>query len=64
MAGIDRQNPLSQVSGNSRRRVETLLQSFEDSPFIQTIENRRFDTSRPGILQFDFSLVVNPETVF
>jgi type IV pilus assembly protein PilM len=61
---LDRENPLSQVSGNSRSRVESLLSSFENSPFIQSIENRRFDTSQPGILQFDFSLVVNPDTVF
>jgi type IV pilus assembly protein PilM len=59
---LDRANPLSQVSNNSRGRVETLLGSFENSPFIQSVEDRRFDTSRPGILSFDFSLVINPET--
>lgn len=58
---LDRENPLSLVSSNSRGRVEVLLGSIEDSPFIQSVENRRFDTSRPGILQFDFSLVMNPE---
>lgn len=56
---LDRENPLSLVSGNTRGRVEVLLGSIEDSPFIQSVENRRFDTSRPGILQFDFSVVVN-----
>ena len=61
---LDRENPLSVVSSNSQGRVEVLLGSFEDSPFIETVADRRFDTSRPGILQFDFSLVVNPEVVF
>ena len=59
---LDRENPLSLVSNNSRGRVETLLGSFENSPFIETVEDRRFDTSRPGILRFDFSLVLKPET--
>lgn len=58
---LDRQNPLSVVSANSRSRVEVLLASFENSPLIQSVEDRRFDTSRPGILSFDFSLIINPE---
>lgn len=58
---LDRENPLSQVSRRTRNRVEGLLESIEDSPFIQRVENRRFDTSRPGILRFDFSLVLQPE---
>lgn len=58
---LDRQNPLSVVSSNSRSRVEVLLASFENSPLIQSVEDRRFDTSRPGILSFDFSLIINPE---
>ena len=61
---LDRENPLSAVSSNSRGRVEVLLGSFESSPFIQSVEDRRFDTSQPGILQFDFSLVVQPKGVF
>ena len=61
---LDRENPLSLVSSHSRGRVEVLLGSFENSPFVQSVVDRRFDTSRPGILQFDFSLVVNPEVVF
>lgn len=61
---LDRENPLSVVSSNSQGRVEVLLGSFENSPFIETVTDRRFDTSRPGILQFDFSLVVNPEVLF
>jgi type IV pilus assembly protein PilM len=61
---LDREHPLSLVSSNSRRRVEALLQSIAASPFILSVENRRFDTTRPGILQFDVSLVVNPEALF
>lgn len=58
---LDRQNPLSVVSSNSRSRVEVLLGSFEDSPFIESVADRRFDTSRPGILRFDFSLIIDRE---
>lgn len=58
---LDRQNPLSVVSSDSRRQVESLLSSFEDLPFIATVGDRRFDTSRPGILKFDVSLTLEPE---
>lgn len=61
---LDRENPLSLVSSNSRGRVEVLLGSFEDSPHIQSVVDRRFDTSRPGILRFNFSLVMKPESFF
>ena len=60
---LDRENPLSLVSSNSRSRVEDLLSSFQNSPFVQTIEDRRFDTSRPGILRFDFFVILNPNSV-
>lgn len=58
---LDRENPLSQVSSASRSRVEALLRSFGDSPFISAVKDRRFDTSQPGILRFDFSIVIQPE---
>ena len=57
---LDRQNPLSAVSADSRRQVETLLTSFQGSPFIAEVGERRFDTSRPGILKFDVSLTLEP----
>ncbi len=61
---LDRANPLSMVSSDSRKQVESLLTSFENSSFIATVGDRRFDTSRPGILRFDVSLMLNPEMHF
>ena len=61
---LDRQNPLSVVSSDSRRQVESLLTSFEGLPFIAKVGDRRFDTSRPGILKFDVSLTLEPEMPF
>ena len=57
---LDVANPLSAVSEESNRRVSALLSSFSDSRFVERLENERFDTNVPGILKFDFTLVVDP----
>ncbi len=57
---LDKDNPVSRVSQDSFNRVKKLLVSFEDSQFIVSVENERFDNRQPGILKFDFILVVNP----
>ena len=58
---LDVHNPVSKVSPDSYARVQQLLASFTGSPFIAAIENERFDNSQPGLLHFDFTLVVNPQ---
>lgn len=58
---LDKNNPLSKVSPESQNRVKTLLTSFVESEFIVSLENERFDNSQPGILRFDFILVVDPQ---
>ncbi|MCR6656848.1 MAG: hypothetical protein NVV63_13800 [Opitutus sp.] len=58
---LDRKNPLSKVSGESNGRVKQLLASFKESRFIADVENERFDNTQPGILRFDFTLVVDTE---
>jgi type IV pilus assembly protein PilM len=57
---LDHKNPLSNVSPDSYERVKTLLASFVDSQFISAIEKESFDATRPGILRFDFILVIDP----
>ncbi len=57
---IDVKNPLSSVSQDSNLRVKALLESFENSSFVQNLENESFDNSLPGILKFNFTLVVDP----
>jgi len=57
---LDKDNPVSRVSQDSFNRVKELLLSFEDSQFIVSVENERFNNRQPGILKFDFILVVNP----
>lgn len=57
---LDAQHPVSKVSPDSYERVKRLLASFAGSQFISSVENERFDNSQPGILRFDFTLVVNP----
>ncbi len=56
---LDVSNPLSTVSQESNRRVSALLDSFSASEFIETLENERFDNNVPGILKFNFTLVVD-----
>lgn len=57
---LDVSNPLSTVSQESNRRVSALLDSFAASEFVEKLENERFDNSLPGILKFNFTLVVDP----
>ena len=56
---LDRQNPLERVSQSSYERVTTLLDQFRGSDYIESIEGERFDAGKPGILRFDFTLVLN-----
>lgn len=56
---LDRENPTTRVSPNSQQRVNALLASFADSEFISAVENERFDASEPGILRFQFTLVLD-----
>jgi len=57
---IDRNNPVSLVSTDSYERVRSLLASFVDSQFISAVERESFDATYPGILRFDFILVIDP----
>ena len=56
---LDVANPLSTVSQESNRRVSALLSSFSDSRFVERLEDERFDNNVPGILKFNFTLVVD-----
>ena len=58
---LDRANPVSRVSQESLNRVRSLLASFADSQFIASVEKETFSTTQPGILSFDFILVVDPK---
>ncbi|MBP9912617.1 MAG: pilus assembly protein PilM, partial [Opitutaceae bacterium] len=58
---LDVSNPVAKVSPDSYARVKTLLTSFGESRFVAAVEDERFDNRQPGILQFDCTLVMNPE---
>jgi len=57
---IDRANPVSRVSPDSYERIKSLLASFVDSQFISAVERESFDPNTPGILRFDFIMVIDP----
>lgn len=58
---IDVYNPVSSVSPDSYERVKSLLESLRSSDFVSALEDERFDYSVPGILHFDFTLVVKED---
>ena len=58
---LDVANPQSKVSPEALQRVKQLLASFTGSQFITAVENERFDNNQPGLLKFDFTLVINPK---
>jgi type IV pilus assembly protein PilM len=58
---LDRNHPLETISVESSTRVRELLNSFATSQFVVSREKERFDSSDPGILKFQFTLVVNPK---
>jgi len=56
---LDRNNPTSKVSENSYARVQSLQRLLGQSQYVTAVKNERFDNSQPGILRFDFTLVVD-----
>lgn len=58
---LDTRNPLSKVSPDSYQRVKDLFARIKGSPFVQGLEDERFDNNQAGILRFDFTVVINPE---
>jgi type IV pilus assembly protein PilM len=58
---LDRANPTSKVSPESYNRVKELLNAFASSQFIIGQQDQKFNSEEPGILKFDFTLLVNPK---
>ncbi len=56
---LDVRNPVSKVSPDSEARVKLLLAGFARSPFVAAIESEHFDNTQPGLLRFEFTVVVN-----
>ncbi|HLS27619.1 MAG TPA: pilus assembly protein PilM [Opitutales bacterium] len=57
---LDRANPTDRVSPQTQLRVNELLKSFAESEYVSAVEGERFNTDDPGILQFEFVLVLDP----
>lgn len=57
---LDKTNPLAKVSPETFTRVKELLAGIVDLPSVSAVEGERFDNSQPGILKFDFVLVIDP----
>ncbi len=58
---LDRARPAAKVSPEIFTRVSALLEGLAGAPFVAGVESERFDNRQPGILQFDFTLVTDPQ---
>ncbi len=58
---LDRAGPGDTRAPDARQRVQALFSRLVDSPFVAAIEAERFDVGQPGILKFDFVLVVDAQ---
>lgn len=55
---LDRAHPLEKTSAEIFARVRNLLATLADESVASAIETERFDNHQPGILGFDFVLVI------
>lgn len=58
---LDLSGPLAKVNPEANDRVRRLLAKFRESRFVREVSDERFDASEPGILRFDFTLVMKTE---
>jgi type IV pilus assembly protein PilM len=56
---LDKTNPLAKASPEAFTRVKDLLTGLVELPAVSAVEDERFDNSQPGILKFDFVVVVD-----
>jgi type IV pilus assembly protein PilM len=53
------QDHLNKGSVVTFQRIKTLAEALLESPFVEAIEEERFDRSQPGVLVFDWVLVMD-----
>jgi type IV pilus assembly protein PilM len=58
---LDRENPLDRVSYNLQERVNRMLDKFVESAYVLKVQDKKFDTSKNGILAFEFTLILQPD---
>lgn len=55
---LDADNPAAKARPEAFARVKNLLMRLAGSRAVAAVENERFDSSKPGLLRFDFTLVI------
>ena len=58
---LDAQHPTTVASPEAGERARRLLASFQASPFVAAVKAERYDTSRPGRLRFDVTLLMDSD---
>jgi len=56
---LDWNHPLERVSPEMRLKVDDLIEQLRDSPYVEAVRNKKFDTSERGILRFECTLEMN-----
>jgi hypothetical protein len=55
---LERSHPTAKSSPEALARVQALLGAMAESPFVAAVEKERFDGSEPGLLAFEFVMVM------
>jgi len=58
---LDVSGSMAKVNPEANDRVRRLLAKFRESGFVREVTDERFDAREPGILRFEFTLVLNLE---
>ena len=58
---LDVSGSMAKVNPEANERVRRLLAEFRESGFVCEVTDERFDAREPGILRFEFTLVLNLE---
>jgi type IV pilus assembly protein PilM len=61
---FDSDNPVTKAGPGAYQRAKSLLEGLRASPFVEAVENERFDSSQPGTLRFQITLVVASRKLF
>jgi type IV pilus assembly protein PilM len=59
---LDRLRPTEKVSAEVHARGKQLLANIAKTSSVRAIEDERFDYSRPGLVRFEFTIVLDPKT--
>jgi len=58
---LDPDHPLGRAGESCDRRAKALVAALGRAPWVVAVEGERFEAGRPGVLQFELTLVLDPQ---